>query len=271
MFSIVIALASYQSTVLTPQSLGYLAAVSSAMVFLVFAVSIKRLGLSMVLAAVFFIHGFFQWTWYLLWFKPLDQSQGRFLAFPAWYTVLLAVWIVLISEMRVTLRVMISSTVVDLKPEREAAEKAIHGLQLDGIRAETFGSLPGTPMANCALWAEQCDIFVLIIGQNYGSVVESKGISVVKFEYQTAYAQNPKKILVYVKDGVDRDRLLEEFREEVEDFEHGHFRASFTTPGDLYEQLQHDIPQWLALQANPQPRKRVRRTGAGNSWILTSF
>jgi hypothetical protein len=271
MFSIVIALASYQSSVLTPQSLAYLAAVSSAMVFLVIALSIRRLGLNMVLAAVFFIHGFFQWTWNLLWFKPLDQTQGWFLAFPVWYTVLLGIWLVLISEMRVPLRVMISSTVSDLTPEREAAEKAIRELQLDGIRAETFGSLSGTPMENCALWAEQCDIFLLIIGKNYGSIIESKGISVVRFEYQTAHAQNPKKILAYVKDGVDGDQSLKEFRKEVEDFEHGHFRGSFTTPEDLEKQIQDDIKRWLALQENPKPRKRARRSRAGNNWILTSL
>jgi hypothetical protein len=99
------------------------------------------------------------------------------------------------SEM-LTLSVMISSTVEDLSPEREEAYKAIRELNLDGFRAETYGSLPGTPEEICAAWAEQCDIFILIVGKDYGYVIESRGISAVQFEYETARAQNRDKILV---------------------------------------------------------------------------
>src|SRR6185369_17406177 len=105
-----------------------------------------------------------------------------------WYIALLVAWIALISEMRVTFRVMISSTVHDLEPERTAAADAVRSLHLDSFRAETFGSLRGTPQAICASWAEKCEIFILIIGKRYGHIIESKGISIVEFEYETAHA-----------------------------------------------------------------------------------
>ena len=141
---------------------------------------------------------------------------------------------------------MISSTIEDLRPEREVADRAIRKLNLTRFRSETFGSVAHAPKVICALLAEQCDIFVLIIGKRHGYIIESDRISVVEFEYRTARAQNPGKILVYVKDGVDREPLLTEFIKRVEDFEHGYFRSSFTTPDDLHDKIQRDIGRWLA-------------------------
>ena len=77
---------------------------------------------------------------------------------------------------------MISSTFDDLGQEREAVDIAIQELQLTRFRAETFGSVPHPPKVICALLAEQCDIFVLILGERYGYVM-SDGRSVVEFEY----------------------------------------------------------------------------------------
>jgi len=146
----------------------------------------------------------------------------------------------------VPLKVMISSTVEDLVQEREAVDRAIRGLHLTRFRAETFGSVPHPPKVVCALLAEQCDIFVLIIGERSGYLIESEGVSVVEFEYKVARAQNSEKILVYVKDGVDREPQLTEFLERVEHFERGYFRSLFTTPDELHEKVQGDVARLLA-------------------------
>lgn len=147
-----------------------------------------------------------------------------------------------------TCDVMISSTVEDLVEERDAADRAIRALHLTRFRAERFGSLPHTPRTICAFLAEHCHIFILIIGERYGQVIKSEGISVVQFEYQVAHAQNSQKILLYVKDGVKREPRLEEFLEHLEDFEHGYFRSLFTTPEDLYQKIHQDLAQWLISQ-----------------------
>jgi hypothetical protein len=147
----------------------------------------------------------------------------------------------------VTFRVMISSTVEDLVQEREAAERAILGLGLTRLRAEKLGSTPQPPQVICALLAEQCDLFVQILGERYGYIIKSEGISVIEFEYEIARAQNPEKILVYVKDGVHLQR--------VQDFEQGYFRSLFTSPEDLYEKIQRDIVRWLTSQAKQKHLK----------------
>ena len=145
--------------------------------------------------------------------------------------------------------VMICSTVRDLIEAREAADSAIHGLHLTRLRAETFGSLSYSPLDVCALLAKQCDLLVLLIGERYGHIIESKGISVVEFEYQVAREQNPEKILAYVKEVPKRERRLEEFLRRVQHFEHGYFTSAFATPEDLYGAIQRDVVRWLASQA----------------------
>lgn len=144
-----------------------------------------------------------------------------------------------------TILVMISSTVEDLEQERDAADRAIRGLGLTRYRAETIGSLPHTPREVCAALARQCDIFILITGERYGYIIE-EGISVVEFEFQIAQAQNPEKILVYVKDRVNREAPLKEFLRRLQDFDHGYFRSLFITPEELYEKIQPDIVRWVA-------------------------
>jgi len=246
---------------------------------MVVGISIFQLGFGKKSAEAFLTHGYTQWIWGLLWSSPWATTLVVQIAFPAWRIFLFIVWTRLISEMAkraeppaqkiaqvskqapgidiqrpkvpnilVTLKVMISSTVQDLGPEREAADRAITGLKLARFRAETFGSLPHPPEVICALLAEQCDIFVLIIGERYGYEIESRKISVVEFEYEVARAQDRGKILVYIKEGVTREPRLEAFVRRLEDFESGHFRTLFKTAEELPEKIQGDISRLVLLR-----------------------
>lgn len=271
--SIVIALVTYLPPISIFEPLTQIDTVSAVAIFTVFAAySIAQLRLSRVFAAVFFIHGFIRWIWKPLWFDPLNSTPIVLLLFSGWHITLLFIWIQLILEIRqrpqplyqrvsrdiqrpempnppVTFRVMISSTVEDLVEERKAADRAIQRLYLDRFRAETFGSLPDTPQAICAWWAEQCDIFILIIGERYGYRIESGGMSVVEFEYSVARQLDRGKILVYVKNGVNREPPVKAFLTCLQDFEHGHVTSPFTTPEDLAERIQQDIVRWLTSHA----------------------
>lgn len=246
MFSIGIAIViTYQTTVLSSIPFLIIGAVSAAAIFTVLSVSIVQLPLSKLIAATFFVHGYFQWAWHYLGLTSLSQTQLVLFAFALWHFTLLVAWVLLTSEMLVTFRVMISSTVNDLVEERAAVDRALRTLNLEGFRAETFGSLPDTPEAICADRAEQCHIFILITGARYGHIIKSRGISVVEFEYEVARAQDSGKILVYIKNGVNREPRLEEFVGRLSDFEHGHVTSSFTTPEDLFNRISRDVTQWL--------------------------
>jgi hypothetical protein len=269
-FPTVVALAfpTYRVGVLTSETFTYIDAVLTFTIFVVFAVSLLQWHLSKVFAAAFLAHGYSQSIWTSLWFTPWPETQRAILlAFPLWRIALLVIWIRLISAMLgraqrsyqevvndirrlalptplKTIKVMISSTVSDLAQERDAAESAIRALGLTTFRVEQLGSLSLSPREICQLMAEECDIFILIIGERYGHIIESEGISVVECEYEVARAQNPGKILVYVKDGVNREPRLEALLKRLQDFEHGHFTSLFT-PEDLYEKIQRDIARWL--------------------------
>lgn len=244
--------------------------------FMILAISITQLQLRKNFAEAFLIHGYSQWGWRWLWISPLATNPLVQLGFPLWRVLLFIVWTRVISEMAKrteptdrklappsqlapdigipltkkpnlvsTLNVMISSTVDDLGPEREAADLAIRSLKLSRFRAEKLGSLPHSPEEICALMAEQCDIFVLIIGERYGYTIRSREKSVVEFEYEVARKQNRGKILVYIKEGVTREPELEPFVKRVEDFEEGHFRTLFKTADELPEMIQGDIARWI--------------------------
>ena len=141
--------------------------------------------------------------------------------------------------------VMISSTIKGLEQERDAAERAISGLRLIPLRSETFGSASQPPREICKFLAKRCRIFVLIIGQDYGTKIEPEGISVVELEFNTAYEQNPEKILLYKKHGILYEPEVEAFLKRLEHFDVGFFRSLFNTPEELHELLQRDLTRWI--------------------------
>ena len=281
-FSLLVGLAGYErvlTAVQVAKPIGAIDGLPTATAFVVLGVLIVKLRYSKIPAAIFIAHGITQWLWTWNWLTSFNTSPVVQLGFPLWHGVLLIAWMKLISEMVqrtrpaeekfalpanpkvisdkarteleksiIPIRVMISSTVGDLIPEREAAERAIVGLNLERFRAETFGSVPQPPEIVCAFMAEQCDIFLLIIGKRCGYKIESQNKSVVEFEYDTAFAEDPKKILVYVKQGVKRERLLLPFLNRVENYHKGFFRSEFKTPDELHDKVRNDISRWLAAR-----------------------
>jgi len=276
LFSIVIALLS-QTTIFSSALFTQLDAVSAAAIFTAFAMlSVNEWHVNKIAAAVFAIHGLSQWIWRSLWFTPLaDTHNALQLGFPLWRVALLFAWIKLVSSVvampqtaqpsseevvhsierrelpdtAITRLVMISSTVRDLVQERDAVARAISALGLEGFQAETFGSLPYNPRDVCASMAQQCDVFILITGEEYGYILE-EGISAVEFEFDVAHEQDPKKILVYVKDRVNRDPRLTKFLERLQDFDGGYMRSLFLTPEQLYEKVMPDIVRCLLFQGS---------------------
>jgi hypothetical protein len=144
---------------------------------------------------------------------------------------------------------LIDATVEDLAEEREAAALSIRNLGLTEFRAEMFET-PSQPLRNVYTFlAEECHIFILIIGERYGSAVEPDGISVVEFQYEAARRQNPGKVLIFVEDQVIREPQLQGFLNRIQEGEPRYIN-SFFTPEELYEEIQRGIAEWLTIHGS---------------------
>lgn len=267
---LVFALGTYRIAVLASPWFVLIDGFLTAVFFIVLAHSIWQMRLSRIYHVVFFIHGATQWIWRTLWFGPLTGKRIAFFwTFPFWRIVLLFAWIKLISsilhqaesshrEVRgtidclrlsrplATITLTIGSTVDDLVEERDATAEAIRRLGLTEFRAEMFET-PSQPLRDIyAYLAQECHVFILIIGERYGASIEVEGISVTEFQYQVARRENPEKILVYVKDDVIRDPRLHEFLTRVQEAAHVYIR-SFITPEELYREVQRGIADWLTV------------------------
>ncbi|PIG09394.1 DUF4062 domain-containing protein [Comamonas sp. 26] len=91
--------------------------------------------------------------------------------------------------MKRRLQVFISSTYIDLLPERQAAVSAV--LKAGHIPAgmELFTSGDSSQLETIKRWIDESDVYMLILGGRYGSVEPTSGISYTELEYDYAVQQ----------------------------------------------------------------------------------
>lgn len=94
------------------------------------------------------------------------------------------------------MRVFISSTYKDLKEYRKVVWDRL-GNQFSGM--ELFGSRPDKPRQVCIQEAADCDIYVGVFGERYGTIDSDTGISMTELEYRTALDRRIP-ILIYFPD-----------------------------------------------------------------------
>lgn len=149
------------------------------------------------------------------------------------------------------LTVMISSTIRDLGPERDAVDSAIRHFRFQRFRAESLGSRARSSSVVCDEMAASCDLFILILGARYGAPLASTGISVTEREYDVAHRHDPSKILVYVKDVPEREPQQEAFLRKVAHYKSGYFhRKPFARPDELREAVVQDMAAWVSERAH---------------------
>ncbi|TEU18855.1 MAG: DUF4062 domain-containing protein [Anaerolineales bacterium] len=177
------------------------------------------------------------------------------------------------------LRIFISSTVVDLQSERDAVEQAIAELHLEAVRSEKVGSQSISPREACCIMAQECDVYLGILGGRYGFELQ-EGRSATEFEFDTA-CETGKPILLYRKQvpEEDLDPGQNAFIERIDDFDTGYYIRDFTdldVPDQLIQWVQQDIQSLLSgafrdrmpepqLQPGPPSGRRVLIASLGRS------
>src|ERR1022692_1233823 len=169
------------------------------------------------------------------------------------------------------LKVFLSSTQKDLQPERDSAEALIVAeLAHQCLRAETLDAPGDSPEEACRGLARSCDIYLGILGLNYGYKVPRLGISATEMEYKEARKADPGKVFIYVQEGdvLDADQKRFEgdvldadqkrFLEEVQSFSDGYFRhGKFASCGELKEQIRRDVINWTTQKVREALKKQI--------------
>ena len=102
------------------------------------------------------------------------------------------------SKIKPVIRVFLSSTWDDLKPERSLILEAIRRLQFQHVAMEYFGADPQHPIDKCLEEVKRSNVYLGIIGLRYGKIVESTAKSYTEMEYDEA-RKNQLSCLIYFR------------------------------------------------------------------------
>ncbi|MGH9194178.1 MAG: DUF4062 domain-containing protein, partial [Acidimicrobiia bacterium] len=151
-----------------------------------------------------------------------------------------------------------SSTLRELREERNAAGEAIRNLRLTPIMFEQ-GARPYPPRTLYRAYLEQSQVFVGIYGQQYGWIAPDMDISGLEDEYRLS---TDKPRLIYIREpAADREprlsRLLDEIRREGQAS-----YKSFRSPAELKNLIEEDLALLLSerFEGSLQPHVPVRGT-----------
>src|SRR5919199_164110 len=134
-------------------------------------------------------------------------------------------------------RVFVSSTLIELAAEREAAREAITEMRLTPVMFE-LGARPHPPRELYRSYLAQSDVFVGIYGERYGWVAPGSEVSGLEDEYLLS-GDLPR--LLYVKTPAPgREPRLTELIERIW-AESGALTPSYREPADLARLLADDL------------------------------
>ncbi len=131
-------------------------------------------------------------------------------------------------------RVFISSVISGFEEYRKAAKRAVELMSDRPIMSEDFGARPYSSEKACFSEVEASDVYIVILGKEYGFETE-ENISVTQAEF-TAAKQTNKPTLVFIQD-VEMEERQQKFKAVVEEYKSGLFRAIFSTPEELKDEI----------------------------------
>jgi len=142
------------------------------------------------------------------------------------------------------LNVFVSSTWLDLQPERQAVEVALQRLrELKFVGMEYFGSREEAPREASVREVDNCQLYIGVFGSRYGS-------GITEAEYRRA-RERRIPCLIYCQaqfgtqpelndaNGASRIAVLKE------EFRRDHLVTEFSSPQDLAARLTADLHRWL--------------------------
>jgi hypothetical protein len=172
-------------------------------------------------------------------------------------------------------KVFLSSTSKDLKEYRDAAYRAIEGL--DGyhcVRMEDFGSRDSDVEGFCRAKVIECNLYVGIVGHLHGDCPERSDKSYTEIEYDAAIGADISRLMFIAPDDFPLPANLIEPQEKHDKQEafrrrigNDQILSKFTTPENLVSEIKTAIHNWerkqrskrVPFQAPPLPEHFIPR------------
>lgn len=138
-------------------------------------------------------------------------------------------------------RIFVSSTKEDLLPYRQAVEDALTGMELVPLSMKYFVSAPENTIDASLSAVRRSQLYIIIVGMRYGSIVEGVGKSYTELEYDEA-VNNKLPILAFIIDEescpvlpkfVDTGDKAEKLAAFKEKLKASHLVSYFKSPDDL--------------------------------------
>ena len=165
------------------------------------------------------------------------------------------------------MRVYLSSTLIDLGPERLKVKEALGG---ECIVVESYTADERSVRESCLADVAGCDLFIAIVGLRYGVIPPGQECSITQLEYREARARG-LATWVFVKDADEikstftdacrkenPSELIEKFRESLTSGADGSPRGTlFKTPDDLKAQVLTALLRFRQRRGEPQPELKL--------------
>ena len=127
-------------------------------------------------------------------------------------------------------KAFLSSVIVGLESERNAAAEGASTLGYDVSRAEDYGASPLSPQQACLQGVWSADVVLLILGARYG-YLQGSGLSATHEEYREARERCP--VLAFIQENVEREAAQNDFIHEVQQWGTGIYTEDFRDPDHL--------------------------------------
>ncbi len=127
----------------------------------------------------------------------------------------------------------------------------------------------GSPEERCRAMIEQSDVFLGVLGPDYGSLYPGQQRSIVEWEFDTARELGKLEIFTFVKKpapGETREQAQEAFLSRIGGFTTGVWMHVFATPSELVNEARSSLETWLAEVY--QATKKANRPLAKKVWVV---
>jgi predicted ATPase len=156
------------------------------------------------------------------------------------------------------LRVFVSSTLRELREERNAAREAILHLRLTPVLFEQ-GARPYPPQALYRAYLDQSQVFIGIYWQQYGQIAPDMDVSGLEDEYRLS-ADKPR--LIYIREPApDRETRLSQLLDQIKHESSASYKY-FRSEAELQTLIEEDLAQLLSERFRPLPATAISQTRA---------